>query len=304
MLEPFDWLRLSETGAELLATLLHLSEGPEFPSPQEPGPPPSALQGPCQRCWVYPPPPWDPNARYCSTCQELLRRSRRLGQSTHRALVIWGNVQPLPWPLRTGSGFRDSSILGSYVHDENRFLLMLNRRELKPCLQELVLHHGPDLKGFLQIFPTVGRHQLSMGELLCRIVYHEGRFPRDRLRVRFFSATHQIFKPHVYESEGILTFEVSEFLDMLEMAAVFRTLLRPDDQHLLYEFLHLEDPRQIQFYWGRLMGYLNPEARDMLTAWNVRQWSKPQVELFYTLLDHVSFYLRKPDPLPDRLASQ
>lgn len=293
MLQRFDWLRLSQTGAELLATLQYAQEEPEFPrDPGQLAPPLSALHSPCQRCGVFPPLAQDPNARYCRTCQEVLTRARRLGRSSRQALVLWGWVHPFPRQLRPERGFQDSSVWGAYIHDENRFLLMLNSRELKPWLQELVLYHGPELKGLIQVFPTVGNRNITMDELLCRVVHHEARFPLDRLRVRFFSAAHQIFRPHVYDQAGVLTFEIAEFLEMLEMAAVFRTVLLPEDQQLLHEFLYLEDPAQAQFYWGRLLGYLNQEARDMLQAWRVRNWTRPQVDLFYALVEHVSFYSR------------
>lgn len=291
MLEPFDWLRLSQTGAELLATLEYLAQQPEFPWEQEElGPPHSALAGPCQRCWVYPRPAEDRSAEHCATCAAVLKRAGPLGHTSRHALVLWGFVNQLPRQLRTGSGFQESTVLGTYVHDDKHFLLMMHRRELKPWLQELLLYHGADLKGLLQIFPTVGGREASMGELLCRVVHNETRFPLDRLRVRFFAASHQIFQPHRYDREGTLTFEAGEFLSLLEMAAVFRTVLLPREQDMLHELLQLEDADEAKFYWGRFLGYLNQQARDMLTAWGVRQWSKAQVKLFYELVDHVTFY--------------
>jgi len=190
-----------------------------------------------------------------------------------------------------GEGFDDHHVLGTYVHDENHFLLVMPRRELKPWLQELVIYHGSDLKGLIQILPTTGgRKQVSMGDILCRAIHHEARFPMDQLRVRFFSAPYQILKPHTRDRQGLLTFEVSEFLSVLEMAAVFRTILRPQEQASLYELLNLEDTSEEQFYWGRFMGFLNQEAKDMLNAWRIRQWPKSQIKLLYELVDYVAFY--------------
>ena len=291
MLSPFDWLRLSRTGAELLATLQHLAEDPELASvPEALGPPPSALSGPCQRCWVYPPPVEEHSARYCPTCHDILTRARRLGYISRHAIVIWGWVSQLPRQLHTGLGFQDSHILGTYLHDETHFLLMLCRQELKSLLRELVLYHGAELKGLIQIFPTVGFGKPNMGEFLCRIVHHEGRFPMDRLRVRFLSRRHQIFRLHAYDKQGVLTFEITEFLSMLETAAVFRTILRPGEQKMLYELLHMEDRGEAQFYWGRLLGYLSQEARDMLDAWGIRRWPEAQINLLYRLVGYVTFY--------------
>jgi len=112
----------------------------------------------------------------------------------------------------------------------------------------------------------------------------------DQLRVRFFSAPHQILIPHARDKQGLLTFEVSEFLSVLEMAAVFRTILYPREQKALYELLNLEDTSEEQFYWGRFMGFLSQEAKDMLNAWRIRQWPKNRIKLLYELVDYVAFY--------------
>ena len=291
MLSSFDWLRRSQSGAELLATLEYLTSRPDlFPPGDEIGPPFSALDGPCQRCWVY---PRTPSSRqsYCPSCQAIVTRAGRLGGISRQSIVIWGLVNRLSKLLRMGEGFSDHHVLGAYVHDENHFLLMMPRHELKPWLQELVIYHGADLKGLIQILPTTGAGKgVSMRDILCRAVYHEARFPMDQLRVRFFSAPHQILMPHTRDKQGLLTFEVSEFLSVLEMAAVFRTILRPQEQASLYELLNLEDTSEEQFYWGRFLGFLTQEAKDMLSAWRIRQWPKDRIKLLYELVNYVAFY--------------
>jgi len=291
MLSSFDWLRRSQTGAELLATLEYLTSRPDlFPPGDEIGPPFSALDGPCQRCWVYPRLA-SPGQSYCPSCQAILARATKLGGISRQSTVIWGFVNRLSKLLRMGEGFSDYHVLGAYVHDGNHFLLMMPRHELKPWLQELVIYHGSDLKGLIQILPTTGAGKgVNMGDVLCRAVYHEARFPMDQLRVRFFSAPHQILIPHARDKQGLLTFEVSEFLSVLEMAAVFRTILYPREQKALYELLNLEDTSEEQFYWGRFMGFLSQEAKDMLNAWRIRQWPKNRIKLLYELVDYVAFY--------------
>lgn len=291
MLSSFDWLRRSRTGAELLATLECLTTKPDlFPPGEEIGPPFSALDGPCQRCWVYPRLP-SSQQHHCQACQAILYRASKLGYISRQSIVVWGFVSRLSKLLRMGEGFSDHHILGAYVHDENHFLLMMPRRELKPWLRELTIYHGLDLKGLLQIFPTTGAGKgVDMADALCRAIHHETRFPMDQLRVRFYSAPHQILKPYTREQQGLLTFEVSEFLSLLEMAAVFRTILRPKEQELLYELVNLEDTSEEQFYWGRFLGFLNQEAKDMLNAWRIRQWSKNRIRLLYELVDYVAFY--------------
>lgn len=291
MLSSFDWLRRSRTGAELLATLECLTTKPDlFPPGEEIGPSFSALDGPCQRCWVYPRLP-SSQQHHCQACQAILYRASKLGYISRQSIVVWGFVSRLSKLLRMGEGFSDHHILGAYVHDENHFLLMMPRRELKPWLRELTIYHGLDLKGLLQIFPTTGAGKgVDMADALCRAIHHETRFPMDQLRVRFYSAPHQILKPYTREQQGLLTFEVSEFLSLLEMAAVFRTILRPKEQELLYELVNLEDTSEEQFYWGRFLGFLNQEAKDMLNAWRIRQWSKNRIRLLYELVDYVAFY--------------
>lgn len=287
MLSSFDWVRRSRTGAELLATLKYLEEEPELLlDKQELGPPHSALHGPCQRCWIY---PRKPKALHCQACQAILNRARTLGSLSRQLVVVWGFVNRLPRQLQ--DGFRDSRIIVFFTHDDHHVLVMLPRKELKPFIQELVLYHGLDLKGLLQIVPTAGAHgDVGMADVLCHLVHHEANFSMDRLRVRFYSAPYQVTVPHVRERRGILTFDVTEFLSALEMAAVFRTVMRPDEQAMLHELLKIDRPDEAAFYWGRLMGFLSPEAKDMLSAWNVRQWSRAQVRLLYELVEYVAFY--------------
>ena len=289
MLNRFDWLRQSRTGAELLATLRYFADHSDLPTDKgEIGSPYSALHGPCERCQIYP--PAKSKTRYCATCRAVLSRAWRLGDVSRHASVLWGFVNRLPKQLCTGSGFRDSHILGAYSHDDNHFLLMLPRRDLKPWFQELAIYHGADLQGLIQVFPTTGSRNLNMGEVFCRIAHGESRFPMDRLRVRFFSDPYHVLNPRRFDRQGILTFESAEFLSLLEMASVFRTVLRPREQELLRKILATEDAQEEQLYWGRFLGYLNQKARDMLSAWNVRNWSKPQTRLLYELIDYVVFY--------------
>lgn len=296
MLSQLDWLRRSRTGAELLATLRHFAKNPDLPGDTRAdgkiGPPHSALSSPCERCWIY---PRLSGRNYCATCQAILDRAWRLGDISRHSSVVWGFVNQLPKQIRSdsalqGDGWKDSRILSTFIHDEHHFLLMLHRRELKPWFQELAIYHGTDLKGLIQVFPTTGAPHFTMGEVLCRVAHNESRFPMDRLRVRFFSRTHHVLRPHRYDQRGVLTFDVREFLSLLEMASVFRTILHPEEQKILRKILRTKDPQEARLYWGRFLGYLDQQARDMLNAWGVRNWPKPQVQLLYDLTRYVAFY--------------
>jgi hypothetical protein len=290
MLNSFDWLRRGRTGAELLAILKHLNKRPDLFSQEQIGPPHSALRGPCQRCWLYPPDP-EHNEPYCQTCRTILATARRFSKLSRQSIVVWGFVNQLPKQLQSGQGFEHTHRYGAYIHDERRFLLTLYRRKLKPWLQELVIYHGDELRGMLQIFPTMGAGEYTgMGDVICRAVHHEADFSRDRLRVKFYADAFEVLKPRRRDEQGILIFEISDFLSLLEMAAVFRTVLRPEEQKVLHELLNIEDAGEERFYWGRLLGYLSKEAKDMLNAWKIRQWPPARIKLLYELIDYVAFY--------------
>ena len=74
------------------------------------------------------------------------------------------------------------------------------------------------------------------------------------------------------------------------MAAIFRRLLYPEAQQALHDLLNLRDSSEEQFYWGRFLGYLNSEAKDMLSAWRIRQWPRDRIQLLYELVEYVAFY--------------
>ncbi|MBI2950462.1 hypothetical protein HYY27_00135 [bacterium] len=286
MLSAFDWLRRSRTGSELLATLMCLEEDPGFPAGgDEIGPPHSALDGPCKRCWIY---ARQSGGQHCGRCASILARSRALSPASRHALVIWGFVNRLPAPLREGESARMEHALGAYAPDGNRFLVVTPQREIKPWIQGLIFRHGPDLKGNLQIFPTLESFRTpGMGDLLCYAVHHEAHLPMDQMRVRFYSAPLQVLTPHERDRRKLLTFEVSEFLGLLDAAEVFRTVLRPEEQKELFELLTLDNAREAPFYWGRFVGRLERRAKDMLTGWNIRAWPRNRVQLLYKLVYYV-----------------
>jgi hypothetical protein len=324
MLTPFDWLRRCAGGAELLATLELLradylvtpSESPQAidrgPAPavdslanapndasstvsRRPlkiaaAPPQAALVGPCLRCWFYAATPATGERGLCPACQLILQRTGALSEISHRVVCVWGYVNRLPDLIRNSAVYEDGRIAGVYLHSDHEFLLLVRRRELHSWLQDILLYDGLEMTGSLQIFPTVGVYgQTNMGELLCQVVHNQTRFPRDQLRVRFFASARHVLEVHKYDKQGVINFEMSEFLRLLESAAVFRSVLKPDEQETLRKVLAITNPQEAQFYWGRFLGMLSPQARDLLAAWKMRYWSEPQVNLFYELVDYVAF---------------
>ena len=290
MLSSFDWLRRCQTGAELLATLKCVAPGEASPHDEQTlGRPFSAIDGPCQRCWIFAPAlDHGGPSRYCGFCRTILREAQALRSAARQAVGIWGFANQLPSLLPRDGDPDGQDSLGVYVHDDSRFLLLLRRHQLESWLRDLVVRHGLGIRGLIQIFPTVGRTgALGMGDVLCRIVHHEANFPMDQLRVRFYSAPYQVLRPHERDRQGVLTFEVAEFLGLLEMARVFRSELKPEVQDVLYELLVSPTPDQEQFQWGRVTGQLSQKARDMLSAWRVRAWPRARVKLLYQLRDYV-----------------
>lgn len=289
MLSSFDWIRRSRTGTELLATLRYLAEEKNLSSKEEKiGPPFSALAGLCHRCWIYP--CISRRASYCKTCGTIRRIGAATCEVSPRSILIWGLVNQIPRHFLIEKEREKNLRWKIYLHDQNRFLRVLPRLRIKEWLQDLVIRCGPDLTGLLQIFPTTGAGvDTSMGDVLCRVILHEANFPMDRLRIRFYSHPHQVLKPHLREQEGLLTFEVAEFLQFLEMAEVFRALLRPEEQKEISELLARGDESGQQFYWGRLLGRLDKQAKDMLTAWGIRHWPWNKIHLLYELIDYVAF---------------
>lgn len=289
MLASFDWIRLARTGSELLATLEYLTAHPDLTAEHpELAAPFSALQVPCRRCGIYP--RTTPLAHYCNTCESIEEGARHYHRTSPHVTLVWGYVTQLPRRLREGQSFPDSLVISDYVHDDQHFLAALRLKKLQPWLQELMLYNGPDFNGLLQVFPSTGKATPTMAELLIRTVQQEARFPPDRLRVRFLAAPHYVFHLREYDREGVLTFDVGDFISTLEMASVFRTVLLPDEQQMLRTLLDMGDDPKASFYWGRLLGMLSREAKDMLNAWRVRSWTKAQVDLLYRLVDYVLYY--------------
>ena len=286
MLSTFDWLRRCDSGAELLATLRFFAKSPFAPDEPEIGAPLSALDGPCERCYIYS--RSGSTGSRCDFCKTIFERARRASHISRKSAVIWGVVNQLPKPWFEGDGANQKYVIGSYIHGQSRFLAMLSRRKLKLWLQDLLLYHGAELKGIIQIFPPIGAGgKISMGDLLCYAVHYEPRLQLDRFHVQFYSSPFQLLKPRSRDQQGLLTFEAAEFLSLLEMTEVFRALLYPREQRELRELLNSNNPKEEQFYWGRFLGQLHLEAKDMLSAWRIRQWPKPRIKLLYELTDYV-----------------
>ena len=97
----------------------------------------------------------------------------------------------------------------------------------------------------------------------------------------------QVPPPHQRDQQQGRTFEVSEFVGLLQMAEVFRLLLHPHEQQELLALLTRDDGDGAAFYWGRFLGLLDPRARDMLVAWGIRTWPQTRIRLLDELRKYV-----------------
>ncbi len=290
MLSSFDWLRRCKSGAELIATIDIMKSAPDlFYDKDEIGPPVYGIDGPCMRCWIYPRLPGSSD-HYCKTCEELTSKAKRLGRLSRKCMIVWGFVNFLPNPIKRDEEIKKNHARCVYLLDDNHFMVIMRGYRLKDWLRDVFIYHGSELKGLMVLFPTIGKGgYLGMGDILCRAILQDSLFPMDRLRIQFFSEPAQLNAPNRREDQGLLTFEASEFLGMMETATIFRAQLRPNEQDMVREAVSLKDNREKHFYWGRLMGFLSQEAKDMLSAWKFQQWPENKIRLLYELIAYVPF---------------
>ncbi|WP_045221527.1 type III-I CRISPR-associated protein Cas10i [Desulfonatronum thioautotrophicum] len=289
MLTPFDWIRLAFTGAELLATLDRLAEAPSDLQGDTLGPPLETLDGPCERCMLY---PRVDNHRNCRGCASIMGQRYRFRPASREVLLVWGCLNRLPYSIASRTGpararLSPDGLNGFFILDDRRFLKVIPRWTLKNWLQDILLYDD-ELHGLLQIFPTYSARQgLCMSDLLCHVVFREANIGTNNLWVRFYAEAYHVRRPQVLDKENLLNFPASEFLGMMNMGEMFQTLLSFHDQEILRKLLLSDNLNESQFNWGRFQGLLEQDARDMLDVWQIRQWPKARVQLFYDLLKFV-----------------
>ena len=282
MLTAFDWIRRSENGSELIATLdgIKTCSG-IFHQEKAIGHPASGIDGPCKRCWIY---PRLSSSLYCRTCNTILDTAKDLGGVSRQSLVVWGYLNSVPESVQTNSESLENSHVKVFLKDENHFLVVLKAYELRAWFKEILTNHGSQIKGSLTVFPTTGKKQTyTMGDILCQAIQHDSRFPMDRLRIRFFSSPGHLKNPYQREKKGLLNFDALEFLNLLETATLFSTLLSPEEQEAVKEVLSIQNEQERRFHWGRLMGQLTLETRDMLFDLNFTSLPKNML----TILDEL-----------------
>lgn len=285
MLTQFDWLRLCRSGKELLASMYLFRQGMRPAAlKMERAAPYSALDGACHRCGWYA--RQRPGLYHCAFCSVVHRRSFKFDQISRRAVLIWGRASHLPTRLTIKRKPYDKLC---YIHDDQNFLLALPRRILKEWCQELIIYEGEKIQASLQIFPTIGSTApLSMGESLCWVHHHSSYFPLNGCKVRFHPSVHDTLKPHVRDRQGILSFDIADFVSLLDFVQVFRIYLKPAQQNELFTLLTDVKPDERHFYWGRFLGSISQDARDMLVGWELRRWPPERLRLLHDLLRYVT----------------
>ncbi len=288
MLTNFDWLRICRDGSELLAVLELIATQPHILSQEtQLGHPLAGLTHPCQRCWILPKQE-SFRKNFCQTCSDIQRHKKKFSKQAYHSVIIWGEVNQIPRPVH--DCFRQKNFWG-FVRDPQHFLAVLPKIKLKFWLQDIMVYHGSEIEGVLVIFPTAGESPRgNMSDVLCTYIFDASRtIPNNRLWVRFYPRPFDFFNANTREKHGLIPLEITEFIHMLEMASIFRSLLRPDIRDILFTLLKIEDFQEEQFYWGRFMAKLTPESKDMLNAWNIRRWPKEHVKLLYDLTIFVPF---------------
>ena len=287
MLTVFDWIRRSQNGSELIATIDGIKSSPElFRHEETIGQPVLGRDGPCQRCWIFPRLSASP---HCKTCHAIINAARGLGSASQNSLVLWGHLNFLPETLKADSRLDGIPEVRVYLKDENHFLCVLKSYDLKEWLRKLVSSQS-EIKGSLTIFPTTRKKPtFSMGDILCLAIQHDSRFPMDRLRIRYFSSPGQLKNPYKREKKGLLNFEGLEFLNFLDMAAHFKTLLSPIEQKVVKEVVGIKNEPERRFHWGRLMRELELETRDVLSEWGFKSLKGNELKLLDELTKYVNF---------------
>jgi len=286
MQHAFDWIRISRTGSELVSTLDLLTDEPDLPEIMVKedclGEPQTAFHGFCLRCRFY---TRNEDSDYCYFCNHVMVRDDSTRPFARHAVVLWCfvNKTPKKLPIVPFDFFYN-------IVDTNRMICSVNRWHLKEFLQELTLFQGPEWLGVIQIFPVFrGGETTTMSDILCSAIFDEKNMLQDRLYIKFYASPYQFVHRKDRERSGKLIFEASEFIGYLEMAEIFKRGLYLEEQDRLQEVLNIADPSEKQFYWGRFLAQIRPEARDFLDSWNMRKWTSAQVSLFYELLDFAKF---------------
>jgi hypothetical protein len=89
------------------------------------------------------------------------------------------------------------------------------------------------------------------------------------------------------QQQRLLIFEAPEFLVLLEMATIFQEHLHPAEREMVREVCGLADGHEKAFHWGRLMGALSIQARDILSDWELRKWPEHRIKSLYELAEYV-----------------
>jgi hypothetical protein len=286
MQNAYDWLQICRTGSELMATMDLVADEPNLPEIVSKedclGTPQTAFDGPCLRCRYY---SRLINNQYCYFCDHVMAREPVIRSYARHSVALWFFVNFPPKKIP-----KTSHEIFTYIADANRFLCCTNRWNLKSLLQEIMLIQGPDWLGVIQIFPVFqGGETLTMSDVLCSAIFDEKSMVQDRLYIKFFASPFQFVHKREREREGKLIFEATDFIGYLEMAEIFKRGLYLEEQDRLRQVLDIADPSEKQFYWGRFLTQVRPEARDFLDSWNLRNWTQSQVSLFYELLDFVRY---------------
>lgn len=286
MLTLSDRLYRCCTGPELLGAVRWFRQhGFHYNSDPLPLPPVrTALSSLCVRCGLDAVTA-DGNRKdedmFCSFCLDVSKEARQMQRQIRYFFCILGRAKHMPWNLQQRSpvpAYKEIIQLG-----KEYFLFMLEKHDVGPWLSELLLEHGEEYQAVLTLFPTTGKSHPSMGDSLRLARHYTARLPLpvSGTSICLYAHSHHILRSPA--SEVALTCSLEQFLQYINMAVLFRGHIYPNEQEEL-RYILLEDRDNLRFHYGRLLSRLQPEAREMLDTWAVRQWTKEQVSHFFSIL--------------------
>lgn len=283
MLRPFDIIRRVNTGTELVAALRLLPQITDWLDELDLGQPYSGCFGPCTRCWIY---PQQNDSELCQICAAITVSKEGLHELVSQLVVIWGYSTTPCWDFAKGPLLPDNTI-GHYMPDPEHFFILAPKKNIKAWLQSLALQYGEQFKGLLQLVPTMGKgERLCMGDVISRAVHQETVKLHDACWVRFFPQAWQILEAKKLDEKGQLTYQLSDFIDFMEGARVFHTVLPRRSRDMLHELL-TGKIENVAFYWGRFLRNVDQQTRDLIDAWQLRTWSIPKIDTLYQLREYV-----------------
>lgn len=284
MLALFDYICRCKTGSELYGALKIKNQIKQHLDDQNIGVPCTAVYGPCQRCWIY-----DCNVgeEYCPLCNSILEHSQGHNLVFQDITLIWYDFDLFPTSIEK---ILPEDHIGFIPLNYRSGLIMCMRSSIQNWLRSLTLKYGSLIKGLLQIFPTMGQGNIvGMGDILSTAKSQSKSLQFNNLWVRFYPEAWQLLDTKRREELGILTFEISDFISLIEKSKIYKEVIPNRFRNDIFELITKQDIDSESYYWGKLKRSLNKKAIDLIDSWKLKNWDKNKVELLYELSNYTTY---------------